>query len=46
MKKLFSVILLFVFCACVTGCATTESGVPDPVKSVQKMDSWIEENVW
>ncbi len=46
MKKFFSMSLLIVFCLYLAGCATTKSGAPDPVKSIQDINKWIEENLW
>lgn len=46
MKKFFSIVFLFAFCIFIAGCATTKSGAPDPVKSIQDVNKWIEENLW
>lgn len=35
-----------IFCLCATGCETTPKGDPDPIKTLQKWDNWVKENMW
>jgi len=46
MKKMAIIILFCMVSFCFLGCATTKSGQPDPIKSVQSWDEWIKENMW
>lgn len=46
MRTIFISCVLGFFCVCAAGCETTPKGDPDPVKTVQKWDNWVKENIW
>ena len=46
MKKPTIACLILLFCFGVAGCATNAKGRPDPIKTAQQWDDWIEENLW
>lgn len=46
MRSIVMSLTLCVFCLCAAGCETMPNGDPDPIKSVQKWDNWVKENMW